>query len=136
MTRTQERETAFSIIYETAFFGWENAAERLGTEQEQREFDAAGYIGMAVTGVADNIDRIDEMIARHTKGWKPERLDRVSMAIMRLSVYEMICRDDIPCSVSINEAVELGKKYGADNAPKFINGVLSAVAETAGLKKK
>ena len=85
--------------------------------------------------IGGHIADIDRRIFLNTNGWKENRLSRVSLSIMRLCVYEMLYRPDVPFSVSINEAVELAKRYDHDKAPRFINGVLNAVAEQEGLKK-
>ena len=77
---------------------------------------------------------IDVIISGSSKGWKLERLSRVSLAIMRLAVYEMLWDEGIPFSVSINEAVELAKRYDDEKAPKFINGILNDIADKKGLK--
>ena len=81
-------------------------------------------------GVAEHQDIIDQKIAHNLKsGWKISRISKVSLAILRVAVYEMLYLDDIPVSVSINEAVELSKKYSIPDDTSFINGVLGAVAK-------
>ena len=71
------------------------------------------------------------MISKNLKaGWKINRISKVSLALLRLAVYEMLYRDDVPVSVSINEAVELSKKYTVKDDTSFINGVLGAVAKS------
>ena len=80
--------------------------------------------------------RKDEKIADSVVGWKLERLSRVSQAIMRLAIYEMLYREDVSYNIAINEAVELAKKFDHDKAPGFINGVLNSVATKEGLKKE
>ena len=75
---------------------------------------------------------IDEAISEHLHKWRKERLSRVALSIIRLSVYEILYGEDIPVSVSINEAVELAKKYGGDDDPSFVNGVLGGIARQKG----
>ena len=75
--------------------------------------------------VAEKIAQIDEMINEKTEGWKTSRMGKVDLAILRLAVYEIVFDDTIPNPVAINEAVELAKKFGRDESPKFINGVLA-----------
>ena len=84
--------------------------------------------------VMNELETIDSKISENAKGWKLERLSKVSLAIMRICVYEMLFCEDIPFNISINEAVELAKKFDYDKAPSFINGVLNKVAENEGLK--
>ena len=79
-------------------------------------------------------DEIDGKIEAHAVGWKTKRMSRVVLAALRLSVYEMMYLDEseLPYRVSINEAIELVKKYETGDAPKFTNGILSAVAAELG----
>ena len=79
-------------------------------------------------GVRANVSEIDETISKLAVDWKLERIMRVDLSILRLAIYEMVFVDDIPVSVSINEAVELAKRYGGDADASFINGVLGGVA--------
>lgn len=72
-------------------------------------------------------DKLDDMISQHLVNWKLDRIANVDRAILRLSVYEMVYQEDIPLSVSMNEAIELAKLFGDDKAPKFVNGVLSNI---------
>ncbi|BBP90635.1 hypothetical protein BsIDN1_42530 [Bacillus safensis] len=72
-------------------------------------------------------DKLDDMISQHLVNWKLDRIANVDRAILRLSVYEMVYQEDIPVSVSMNEAIELAKLFGDDKAPKFVNGVLSNI---------
>ena len=71
------------------------------------------------------IPELDNMVNEHSVGWQTERMGKVDLTIIRLAVYEMKYDDDIPVSVAINEAVELAKRYGSENSPAFINGVLA-----------
>ena len=76
----------------------------------------------------EKIPAIDEMLNASAKGWKTSRMGRVDLTILRLAVYEMKFDEDIPEKVAINEAVELSKKFGGDESPAFINGVLAKIA--------
>ncbi|HOY64869.1 MAG TPA: transcription antitermination factor NusB [bacterium] len=82
------------------------------------------YLEELVNSVVDNQAAIDERIGKYSIGWDVSRLGKVERAILRLAIAEMLYMTDIPVSVSINEAVLLAKKYGADQASKFINGIL------------
>lgn len=90
------------------------------------------YISKVYFGVAENVDTLDSIIKNHSLKWKIERMSRVSRSILRIAVYEMLYMDDIPTEVSINEAVELSKKYDEDDSYTFVNGVLGAVAAEFG----
>jgi N utilization substance protein B len=89
------------------------------------------YIENVVSGVFENVADIDALVERNAKGWKLARIARIDLSILRLCIYEILYRDDIPLNVSINEAVELAKKYGAEDSGSFINGILSNVAPKA-----
>ena len=80
------------------------------------------------------IAELDEIISQRAIGWKTKRMTKVSLSVMRIAVYEMKYCDDIPFSVSINEALEICKKYDDEKAPAFVNGILNGVAEDLGLK--
>lgn len=82
------------------------------------------YIKDILDGFVLQKDKINKIIADRTKGWTLDRLSKVDLAILRLALYEIIYRSDIPDSVSINEGVELAKKYGNEKSGAFINGVL------------
>jgi transcription antitermination factor NusB len=80
-----------------------------------------------VRGISENRSRIDELIKKASKNWRIERMSRVDRSILRLSVFEMLFMENIPHKVSIDEAVELGKKYGTEESGAFINGVLDNI---------
>ncbi len=89
----------------------------------------SAFAEKVATGVQDNEAVIDEKIEQNIHGWKMSRLSRVSLALLRLAIYEMMYEKDIPLSVSINEVVDLAKKYGGSEDAPFINGVLGSVAK-------
>ena len=91
------------------------------------------YIKKAFVGIFEKADEIDALISENARGWKIGRLSKVTLAIIRISVYEMLYAD-IPVSISINEAIELAKKYADDSAPSFVNGILNTIAKQKGLK--
>ena len=74
------------------------------------------------------LKEIDESINAAARGWKTSRMGKVDLTLIRLAVYEIKYEEDIPVGVAINEAVELAKKYGSDDSPSFINGVLAKIA--------
>ena len=89
----------------------------------------SAFAEKVATGVQDNEAVIDEKIEQNIHGWKMSRLSRVSLAFLRLAIYEMMYEKDIPLSVSINEVVDLAKKYGGSEDAPFINGVLGSIAK-------
>jgi N utilization substance protein B len=88
----------------------------------------AEYIDRAFWGVFDRLGELDGVIENFLREWTIGRLNKVDLALMRLSIYEMLCEKDVPVGAAVNEAVELAKEYGADESPAFINGVLGNVA--------
>jgi N utilization substance protein B len=83
-------------------------------------------------GVDANRDELDELIARHSRGWSLERIAPLERNIMRVALYEAIHRDDVPVEVAIDEAVELSKEYCGADAPGFVNGILGAAVREPG----
>ena len=77
----------------------------------------------------ENLTKIDAMLNEKTTGWTTDRMGKVDLTILRLAVYEITMDEQVPTSVAINEAVELAKKYGGDESPAFINGVLAKFAK-------
>ncbi len=136
MKRRLAREYAFKLIYEAGVQTDKDSVLLIEDTAREQEFEPDEYIEKAVRGVSEHKEEIDALISECAKNWRLERLSMASLSIMRLSACEMLYLDDVPFSVSINEAVELAKKYDHDKAPKFINGILNAIAEKKGLKKK
>ena len=91
-------------------------------DPEQEEVD---YIVQKTEKIIAMIRELDSMVNEHAVGWQTDRMGKVDLTIIRLAVYEMKFDEDIPVSVAINEAVELAKRYGTENSPAFINGVLA-----------
>jgi len=79
--------------------------------------------------VWDNQREIDALIVRFSKNWKLSRIAKVELTILRLAVFEILYRPDIPLRVTLNEAIELAKRYGDENSRNFINGILDAIAK-------
>lgn len=129
MNRTEEREQAFLIVFEKIFRD-DDIAEIIEYAKEARECDDNEYVNDVAFGVYKNIDAIDKYISDNSKGWSIKRISKVGLAAMRIAVYEILYRDDIPVSVSINEAVELIKKYATVDDSSFANGILGTVARS------
>lgn len=95
-----------------------------GIEEETYEEKDKEYLDQLVREVIRNKEVIDNYISKYSIDWDISRLGKVERAILRLSIGEMLFVKDVPVSVSINEAVRMAKKYGADNASRFLNGIL------------
>jgi N utilization substance protein B len=127
LSRREAREEVLGLLFETEFRCDESSVEIFAASVEDRDIPNDDYIKKAYFGIKDNQNEIDETIGKHANGWKTSRLTRLSRSILRLAVYEMLYEKEIPYSVSINEAVELSKKYDEDKARPFINGVLNSI---------
>lgn len=131
MTRKEAREQAFILIFEKNFNQYE-VSELIELAKESRDFseDGDGYVLSVVSGTFENLDEIDETIASNLSGWTISRISKVSLSLLRLALFEMLYMQDIPVAVSIDEAVELSKKYSTVEDSAFINGVLGSVAKS------
>ena len=128
MTRRELRENVFLMLFRVEFHEEEDMAEQLvllGDEIEDINEEDSAYINHKCSDIIAKITEIDALINESTTGWKTTRMAKVDLSIIRLAVYEMKYEEDIPSKVSINEAVELAKKYGADESASFVNGVLA-----------
>jgi len=128
-TRHQAREAVIGLLYaydlgnpEIKKFA-EEILEEKKIRNKQREF-ALGLF----KGVVEHLDEIDEAIKKHLESWEMDRLGHIEKAILRLGAYELLF-SDLDSAIVINEAVELAKKLGTDQSPKFVNGVLDAIAK-------
>lgn len=128
MTRKQAREETFILIFEKEFND-DSLQDILSLAEEVRDIEADEYVKKVFFGVYENLEKIDEIISTNAVGWSIKRITKTALAILRLSVYEIEYYDEIPVSVSINEAVELAKKYATKEDASFINGILSTVAK-------
>ncbi len=91
--------------------------------------DILPFFYRLVNGVISSAPEIDGIIERFSSNWKISRMSCVDRNIMRIAVFELVWCDDIPCKVSINEAIDIGKKYGTDESGPFINGILDSVRD-------
>lgn len=93
--------------------------------------DHLDYTISLVEGVAENLDRIDELIASYAEGWTIDRMPVVDRNLARIAVYELLYVGEIDDPVAISEAVELAKQMSTDDSPRFLNGILGRIAEFA-----
>ena len=141
MTRSTAREIAMHLTFELAFsdikvedllvkelneeaFAARAADESLYAEYPNQEQEA--YIRTLVRGVAEHGFELDSYIEKYAKGWRFSRIDRVAAAIMRVTMFEILYRPDVPNKVAINEAVEISKSYVDEDVVKFVNGILGS----------
>lgn len=146
MSRRLAREYAIQFLYSTDFNKDENLDEMLDEffevkeeldEEKLQDSLSTNDIRFAeeiIRGTTDKLENIDRLIQSNITGWTKERIAKVDLAILRLALYEMIFRDDIPDSVAINEAIELAKKYSTDESSGFVNGVLGKIIREENMK--
>jgi len=94
---------------------------------EVKPGDQRGYIETVFEGILERLAEIDRMIGERTVGWRFERLALIDRNILRLGVYELLYLDEVPPEVAMDEAVELAKKYGTEQARSFVNGILDRI---------
>ena len=139
-TRRGERELAFQVLYGLSFTpartleelrrSFRTSPDNLARSEESGvPVDASGFSWELVQGVWSNSAALDDAITRFSHNWRVDRMGRVELTLLRLAVYELLFRNDVPPKVSINEALELSRQFGEGNAKNFINGILDAVAK-------
>jgi N utilization substance protein B len=128
-SRRKGRELALQILYAMDMnpSGQQPSPEQL-LEDEGVDFDALDFAQELVRGVAENRDLIDRKINEKSKNWAIPRMAKVDLNILRMATYELLLRSEIPKNVTINEAIEVSKKYGTADSSAFINGILDEIA--------
>lgn len=129
MTRSEAREQAFFLLFEKSFKD-EPIPEIIEDAKQARDYEDNAFVDTLTSGVLEHLEEIDRKIGENSTNWKPDRFSRVAHTIMRLSVYEILFEESIPTGVSINEAVELAKKFAGTEDASFVNGVLGGVARS------
>jgi N utilization substance protein B len=127
MKRHTMRRHIFSMLFRAEFYDREDLTEqdRLYMDSiEPVEPEQRAYMEEKTRAIVERLPEIDARIESNAKGWKLERIGKVELTILRLAVYEIEYDDDIPANVAVNEAVELAKTFGGENAPAFVNGIL------------
>lgn len=131
MKRRELREHIFTILFRVEFMSEKDMEEQMELFfedlAEARPSDV-DYIKNKYMSVREKMPMIDQLIDEKSTGWKTGRMGKVELTILRLAVYEMLFDDDVPVTVAINEAVEIAKKFGGDDTPAFVNGILAKVA--------
>lgn len=135
ISRRTARESAVKALYSYEFNAQMQmeASEFFALICTEAEIPSNEFATSLFCGTIANLAAIDEKIIEYAKGWKKERIARMSLAILRLCTYELLY-SDVPRAVALNEAIEIAKTYDTDDAPAFINGILNAIAKEAGNK--
>ena len=124
--RSKARKRAVDVLYEADVRGTE-AVSTLAERLAQADPPVPEYAVELVEGVTGRLSDIDRVLSDHSEGWTVERMPPVDRAVLRLALYELLWRDDVPDAVVIDEAVELAKSLSTDESPRFVNGVLGRV---------
>ena len=132
MKRRELREHIFELLFRIEF----NSSEEM-PEQMQLFFDGLDELGEQDQSymeekygrIVEKLPELDRRIEETAKSWRISRMGKVDLTILRLAVYEMEFDDDVPVGVAINEAVELSKKFGGDDSPAFVNGILGKIGK-------
>jgi N utilization substance protein B len=134
-SRRKGRILAFQALYcwestrtpagELMTFSWLESEKRVALNNGTTDFSR-----LLIAGTIENIKTIDALIKRHLENWDISRLNRVDLAILRMSVYTLMYQDEIAPSIVIDEAIGISKEFGTDDSFRFINGVLDSIRRT------
>lgn len=131
MTRREIREHIFLMLFRKEFYNTDELNEQIKLYMEELEkasVEENTYITERFQAIVDKLEEIDTILSETSSGWKLNRMGKVDLTILRLAVFEMKYDEEMPVKVAINEAVELAKKFGGDESPAFVNGVLAKLA--------
>ncbi len=141
-SRRLERSFAFQVLYgisfapvkdlddvRTAFCNSPDFAEKIDIAQVNNFNDLQGFAWELVSGVWGHDKDLDEYITRFSRNWRLNRMGRIELTILRMGMFEMLYRSDIPPKVVLNEALELSKQFGEESARSFVKGILDATAK-------
>lgn len=129
MTRRESRELAFILVFEKSFQEDVTVVELIENALELELFPQNSFAETLARKVYENIDEIDSAIEENLVGWSAKRISKVSRAILRIAVCELLYSENMPVGVAINEAVEIAKKYSTTEDASYINGVLGSIAK-------
>jgi N utilization substance protein B len=128
MSRRLARELAFTVLFQSDVGKnpWREVLPRTLKENELPDSSQV-FLSELVSGTIQHLSEVDAEIAKYAQDWKLERMANTDRNILRMAVFELRFRPDIPSSVTVNEAVELAKRYGDEESGKFVNGILGNV---------
>lgn len=132
MSRRELRERVFKLLFRIEFNDAADMPEQVAfffQAEEAMDDSAREEIGGKYAAISEKKDELDRLLDEKATGWSVSRMGKVDLTILRLALYEILYDDTIPVSVSINEAVELAKKFGQTESPAFVNGILAKFAD-------
>ena len=142
MSRRKSRITAFQGLYSWDVGGmtekdvlelsWlkQSSSESEETDKAPLDEEGLAFTRMLIAGTIENVEKIDETIKAHLTNWEFDRVNKVTVAILRMSVYSLMFTKDIDSSVVIDEAIDIAKNYGPDDSYKFVNAILDNIKKT------
>lgn len=131
MGRRASREAAMKLLYQLEIQKSDKSEQiDFALEEESLTDNDKMYIRSIVDGVNEKVILIDSIIEKKSMGWKISRLSKIDLSILRIGIYEILYREDIPYSVTVNEAVELAKRYSNEDAGAYVNGLLAKVSKS------
>lgn len=133
MKRSEAREQAFALTFERTI-NRDTISQIIDAAGLSKDLIVDDFAERLAAGAEQHEEEIDAQIKKNIRGWKVNRLSKVSLALLRLAIYELLFEEEIPVSVSINEAITLAKKYGGEDDAPFVNGVLGSIAKETGEK--
>ena len=131
--RRQGRQRAFQVLYgcsfspETDMSHVDKTFRNFLVQEEGSATAANDFAWELIQGVLENRDDLDRIITAYSKNWRLERIAKIELTILRVAVYEMLYREDVPVKVAVNEGIELSKKFGDSNSKRFVNGILDGL---------
>ena len=137
-TRRRAREAALQFLFQDDFLDQGRSANAAELDERFDAFSllyqvnkkARPYARTLIGGIFDKLDEIDGAIGAHATNWRLERIAATDRNLLRVAIFELLFQDDVPSQVAINEAVEIAKRFGTQESPAFINGVLDAVQQS------
>lgn len=120
LTRRRAREIILKALFQRDF-------RQASSDELLTGHAVDDYVREVLAGIERRQGELDELICSHTRGWRLERLHSVDRNLLRLAIYELLYRPDVPPQVVIDEAVELAKKYGSEQSGRFVNGMLDCI---------
>lgn len=136
MSRKLARELCMKTLFQMSIHkDYSSDVMNRYLDEELNEEGQREYVYKVLEAAISNMTAIDEIIGEYAQGWSVNRIAKVDLAILRLALAEILYIDDIPYAVSINEALEMAKKYSSDESDSYINGILGKYVEAKGLKR-
>ncbi len=126
-SRHQARERALQILFQYDIHGRPGLWRDVFWQENEATDDVKAFAERLVAGVLEKKKELDALIGKYATNWKVSRMPIVDRNILRAGVYELLWMDDVPAKVTVNEAIELAKSFGDDDASKFVNGILDQV---------